>query len=256
VKAGVCDTLTGAFGVTVTESLAYVGEDSGLQILDISNPQGPKQLGFCSAPTLAVCTVIEGRYAYVADEITGLDIIDVSNPQDPQEVGHYNAPTGAWGIAVADSTAFLADAGSGLRVINIADPQNPREVGYYSTPDDAYGVAVAGGCATVADNDAGLQMVDFLGEGIQESRKPQASDPKLDVCIIRGNLMWSATTPSLRARGELLDVDGRKVLALKPGANDVSHLAPGVYFVWSATTPSLPAMSETLHSTYKVILTK
>jgi hypothetical protein len=29
----------------------------------------------------------------------------------------------------------------------------------------------------------------------------------------------------------LLDISGRKVLALRPGANDVSRLSPGVYFV-------------------------
>jgi hypothetical protein len=29
----------------------------------------------------------------------------------------------------------------------------------------------------------------------------------------------------------LLDISGRKVLALSPGANDVRGLAPGVYFV-------------------------
>ena len=29
----------------------------------------------------------------------------------------------------------------------------------------------------------------------------------------------------------LLDVSGRRVLALSPGPNDVSHLSPGVYFV-------------------------
>jgi hypothetical protein len=43
--------------------------------------------------------------------------------------------------------------------------------------------------------------------------------------------MWSATTPSLRARGALLDIAGRKVLDLHPGPNDVSRLAPGVYFL-------------------------
>jgi len=30
---------------------------------------------------------------------------------------------------------------------------------------------------------------------------------------------------------ELLDISGRKVLDLQPGPNDVSRLAPGVYFV-------------------------
>jgi len=32
-------------------------------------------------------------------------------------------------------------------------------------------------------------------------------------------------------RAELLDINGRKVLDLRPGANDVRSLAPGVYFV-------------------------
>jgi hypothetical protein len=35
-------------------------------------------------------------------------------------------------------------------------------------------------------------------------------------------------------RAELLDVSGRKVLDLHPGANDVRALAPGVYFVREA----------------------
>ena len=78
----------------------------------------------------------------------------------------------------------------------------------------------------------------------------------LTASIVRGVLTWSASIPSLRARGALLDITGRKVMALKPGPNDISRVAPGVYFVWSATTLSLPAMSETLHSTYKVIVTR
>jgi len=34
----------------------------------------------------------------------------------------------------------------------------------------------------------------------------------------------------------LLDISGRKVLDLHSGANDVSRLAPGVYFVLEAQT--------------------
>jgi len=33
------------------------------------------------------------------------------------------------------------------------------------------------------------------------------------------------------SRAALLDVGGRKVMDLRPGANDVSRLSPGVYFV-------------------------
>jgi hypothetical protein len=37
-------------------------------------------------------------------------------------------------------------------------------------------------------------------------------------------------------RPVLLDVSGRKVLDLTPGENDVSRLAPGVYFIRSSGT--------------------
>ncbi|MEO0005361.1 MAG: hypothetical protein ABIK49_05100, partial [candidate division WOR-3 bacterium] len=35
----------------------------------------------------------------------------------------------------------------------------------------------------------------------------------------------------LRSSVLLLDITGRKVLDLKPGANDIRHLSPGVYFL-------------------------
>ena len=38
-----------------------------------------------------------------------------------------------------------------------------------------------------------------------------------------------------RAASWLLDISGRNVLDLKPGANDVRALAPGVYFVREAS---------------------
>jgi hypothetical protein len=40
--------------------------------------------------------------------------------------------------------------------------------------------------------------------------------------------------PKTGDRAELLDASGRKVLDIRAGANDVSRLAPGVYFVQEA----------------------
>jgi hypothetical protein len=57
---------------------------------------------------------------------------------------------------------------------------------------------------------------------------------KPGLTIVRGVLLMEARGEKREARGELLDVSGRRVLDLKPGANDVSCLAPGVYFVRSA----------------------
>jgi hypothetical protein len=46
-------------------------------------------------------------------------------------------------------------------------------------------------------------------------------------------LFWSAATRSLRNVGDIAlhSADGRRVMELRPGPNDVSGLAPGIYFI-------------------------
>jgi hypothetical protein len=51
--------------------------------------------------------------------------------------------------------------------------------------------------------------------------------------IVRGVLFIETRGEKREARSELLDVSGRKVLDLQPGANDVSRLSTGAYFVRS-----------------------
>jgi hypothetical protein len=73
--------------------------------------------------------------------------------------------------------------------------------------------------------------------GIAEpgSLKPQASSFKLGATVVHGVLHLEAFGIRHVAYGtDLVDISGRKVLDLRPGANDVRALAPGVYFVRDA----------------------
>jgi len=117
--------------------------------------------------------------------------------------------------------------------MDVSNPQAPREVGFYDTPAGAYCVEEAGGYAYVADSDSGLQIIEFYGAGMEESHKPQATSFKPGSSIVRGVLLlFEAVGGGRLAEGaHLLDIGGRKVLDLKPGANDVRAVAPGVYFV-------------------------
>jgi hypothetical protein len=66
--------------------------------------------------------------------------------------------------------------------------------------------------------------------------------------IVRGVLFLP---PSLLSPpSSLLSIDGRKVMSLKAGANDVSRLSPGVYFVREAQAQAQA------QATRKVIVTK
>jgi len=60
-----------------------------------------------------------------------------------------------------------------------------------------------------------------------------------------------ATSPKLEA-SSLLDIGGRKIMDLTPGANDVSRLSPGVYFI----REGLGIRGEGLGKTQKVVVTR
>jgi len=134
----------------------------------------------------------------------------------------------------------VADADGGLRVIDVSNPQSPNEAGYYITSGFAWGVAAAGSYAYVAANDSGLRIIEFYGAGVEEPR-PTPDAPRITpgATIVRG-VLWLGGAGQSQCVGRtglrdspcaaLLDIGGRKVLDLRPGPNDISSLAPGVYF--------------------------
>jgi phosphoribosylformylglycinamidine (FGAM) synthase PurS component len=69
--------------------------------------------------------------------------------------------------------------------------------------------------------------------GVEESRQPTAYGSQSTATIVRGVLLLGKPAQSTSGQSpiSLLDISGRKVLDLRPGPNDVSRLAPGVYFV-------------------------
>jgi hypothetical protein len=66
--------------------------------------------------------------------------------------------------------------------------------------------------------------------GVEETRKEERGTKNTGPTIVRGVLLLPySLSPSIPL--SLLDVSGRKVMQLRLGANDVSVLSPGVYFV-------------------------
>ena len=67
----------------------------------------------------------------------------------------------------------------------------------------------------------------------------ESADASALQSVIR-SVLFLPGAPSLKPQAaSLLDITGRKVMALHPGANDVSGLSPGVYFVREAQAQAL-----------------
>ena len=61
--------------------------DSGLQVIDITNPQSPQIVGSVDTPGYAHGVAVSGTHAYVADDDSGLQVIDITNPAEPPDRG-------------------------------------------------------------------------------------------------------------------------------------------------------------------------
>jgi hypothetical protein len=127
-------------------------------------------------------------------------------------------PNSSGGVAVAGDYAYVGNGGSGLRVVSVQDPAHPAQVGYYALPY-ANRVALNGGYIYAACGQDGLGILQFYGEGVEESTKPQAPSRKLEPTILSG-----ASGVKRLASCVVFDAMGRRVVEPKPG----------VYFVREA----------------------
>ncbi len=190
-EIGSCATPTPAMGIDVQDDYAYLAiADSGLRIIDISDPSAPAVVGAYDS-ILCVQVDVVGDYAYCAtaagkfyvlnvsdpantyaeDSIitgsgwscdvhvvnnfaylawTDLAIVDVTDPTNPFMVDQISAPGVGYGIFMEDSFAYLVTT-LGLFVYNVADTGNIVQVGYHETPGSGQKVFVSDCNAYVAD---------------------------------------------------------------------------------------------------------
>jgi hypothetical protein len=67
--------------------------------------------------------------------------------------------------------------------------------------------------------------------GVEEAMSAERGVTNAGASVVRGLLLLPEAASHRPQAASLLDISGRKVMDLKPGANDVRALAPGVYFV-------------------------
>ncbi len=184
IYMGTYDTPGTAFRVVLSSdgSKAYVADgDSGLQIVDVSNPKEPKQLSSYGTrgSVMSVSLSNDGSKAYLANrgegDKAGLEIVDISSPA-PVLLGSYNEPASLGysseirNIALSrdGSKAYLADAMKGLRILDISSPAAPTLLSTYEPPRAVNGVALSssGSKAYLANGIGGLRIIDVSNPAV------------------------------------------------------------------------------------------
>jgi hypothetical protein len=123
---------------------AFVTDDEGFKVLDITEPTKPKLIPGATVPLKHAQRFYLARtYAYVADGEDGLAFIDISNPEKPRLERLYNADgklndTRAVQIGSINASMFalIADGKNGLRVLQMISPENvPGHMGFSPVPN-------------------------------------------------------------------------------------------------------------------------
>ncbi|MBN2007430.1 MAG: DUF11 domain-containing protein [Anaerolineae bacterium] len=172
-SVGIYDTPGMIHSIAVSGAYAFAGKyvrydfdtqqatEGGMQILDVSDPAHPAEIGFYDSGKTTVRNIVlqEGRaYLGINDAGAGkIDFVDVSAPATPQHLGQYSDYNAPNDIAISGDYAYLAE--QNLSIINIANLSAPAKVGEYGSASTIWSVAVSGDYAYIGTNN--LEIIDI-----------------------------------------------------------------------------------------------
>jgi hypothetical protein len=242
-----------SFRLEISGNYAYIcggtvqPEEGGyLQILDVSHPVSPQQIGLLLLPQFVNDVTISGDFAFVAAYDQGLYIINISNPAAPILAGTFSTLHPAYSLTLCGNNLFVSEFEGGFEILSLINPLNPSLTGYYNTPGSTYNLAVSGDTAFVAD---------YYYFGIYDcsqalSVSPQNPSPTSPIAFSLSpahpnpfnsttTLRYSLPTPQ-QVSLKVFDIQGREVVTLVDGQQsagehqvtfDGAGLASGVYLV-------------------------
>jgi hypothetical protein len=123
---------------------AFVSDDDGVKVLDLSDPDSPRPVPGATVALRDAQGLYAARtYLYAADGADGLAIIDIKNPEAAKLKELYNAgglldDTRAVqvGAVSASMYALVADGRNGLRILQMISPENvPGYMGFSPAPN-------------------------------------------------------------------------------------------------------------------------
>ncbi|GEM_PF-769942 len=159
-------TPIGQWGGAITDvetlgTTAYATQGQNLVVLDVANPQSPREIGRLFLPSVPGNLSISGNTVYIADEASGLCIIDVSNPSTPVLVARYDTSGDAGKVRTSGAYAFVCVDENEMQIIDINTVNSPQLVGIYTTAaGNVLNMCVEGNYAYLAES-LGMEIVDI-----------------------------------------------------------------------------------------------
>jgi hypothetical protein len=231
---------------------------TGLQVIDIANPQNPTLIGSCAVPTEAVDVAYENHKVFL---LTRQDfrVVDVSNPRNPLLISlvtfddtlNDNNGYGVIGsLAVHGSSAVVSRSSNRLYAIDISLPGKSQVSAVVSVPATPIDVALSGAYVYVAEGGRGIEIYKLIGSSsLALTDTILGIDPRglhtngRSLLVVEyGLTVYDLADPAHPLRkGNVLPEAGGMVTADVASAGPYVYLAYNVHFVMAdVSNPDSP----------------
>ena len=146
--------------IEVRGNLAYIINNDGLNIWDVTNTNNPFFLGSISMDPYPKDLYVVGHYAYVSHSSYGLKIYDVQDPTSPVLVGTYDTYSAAVTSVIKDNIAYVTYSGDGLLMIDISNLEYPVLIGQYENTSYTYDLRLRDNLVYLACWEDGFKIID------------------------------------------------------------------------------------------------
>jgi hypothetical protein len=154
--------------MVIKDGIAYITDEWGLQLIDVSNPSKFTRLSSIdlhTGPPGTPATIgidVSRDMAYVAQSEGGLLVVDVSDPRKPVLAATYTSPdiVKPMYVAVSGDLLYLGDHGR-LHVMDISDPRKPRSTGFIEVSGFIDGMALMKDRLYLAISGQGVEIIDI-----------------------------------------------------------------------------------------------
>ena len=151
-----------AYDVWVEEKTAYVTGNNGVRIIDVEDPESPKELGHIRLRDGAFGVYVEHDTAYIAGDKDGFFIADVHDPKNPVIIGKYSQKKGVTvNVSISGRYAYVVMREGSLLVLDIDNEKEPRLLKDINVGDAGAEICLHGDFLYFSDHTSGLVVFDL-----------------------------------------------------------------------------------------------
>ncbi len=137
--------------IQIQDNVAYIAEDGGLDIVNVTNPANPVRYSLGSSDDYAYDVRVNGVYAYISNNNNGVLVLNVSNPSSPQQTGYLQTTDIALASTINGNIVYVAEDASGVEAFDVSNPSAPSYIASYITNSYSEHVYFYNGYTFVSD---------------------------------------------------------------------------------------------------------